>query len=717
MKPYDADIYGVFYENPGTEYHQDNRQGAHASLTRIRAILLVALCFLPVIYQLLLRFGFKLSHFFKLPWNVLVYLIPSRLLDAIESHINPLQIRNPTLDRRLKTNATKIETMRRILNLSIPGDFLGSFAPAERKQISSRNTVAQETDNRPAGLGNWDNSCYQNSVLQGLASLNSLLEYLNKTLIEMVSAGKGSGEDLSDPNMAEALRSLIENLNNPLNNGKSIWTPAPLKNMSSWQQQDAQEYFSKVLDEIDREVCTTVSSKQNFAGPLLGSPKIIAPDKLSFKTIRNPLEGLIAQRVGCLRCEFSEGLSLIPFNCLTLPLGRFKDYDISECLDEYTKLELIEGVECGKCTLIAGRNLLYSTINKIKEYPRNNFILEQNEEILEAMTKAIQDDDYDEKTLLKQCKLSTKTRVTSTKSRQAVIARSPRSLVIHFNRSLYDEVSGDLKKNCCQVKFPKILDLGPWCIGSTGNVENLSTEEWIMNPDWSMVAGSRKLSRQKGPSYELRAVITHYGRHENGHYVCYKKYPILGTGDEQDRWWRLSDDEVMRVSEENVLGQGGVFMLFYDCIDPAGLISSEAPNIKHAKTPENSSVTKMKSSQGLFNLVPNNDTNDSVNTEDVSSIANISFPHNLNDDLFENEKIERDTCRHTPGGIKDNCILPMMDEMSHAQNDDKYECKNAVGKVAAPKYRIWDVKEIGDAHSNSRKGGILAAGSTLLMVK
>ncbi len=27
-----------------------------------------------------------------------------------------------------------------------------------------------------------------------------------------------------------------------------------------------------------------------------------------------------------------------------------------------------------------------------------------------------------------------------------------------------------------------------------------------------------------GPIYELRAVVTHQGRHENGHFICYRKH-------------------------------------------------------------------------------------------------------------------------------------------------------------------------------------------------
>ncbi|KAI9876653.1 MAG: hypothetical protein M1830_006032, partial [Pleopsidium flavum] len=111
----------------------------------------------------------------------------------------------------------------------------------------------------------------------------------------------------------------------------------------------------------------------------------------------------------------------------------------------------------------------------------------------------------------------------------------------------------------------------------------VSTEEWITDPNRSMIPDDDGSESQPKPAanYGLRAVITHYGRHENGHYICYRKHPyraaIDALADEKassgkaglatERWWRLSDDEVTMVSEQNVLDQGDVFMLFYERLD------------------------------------------------------------------------------------------------------------------------------------------------------
>jgi hypothetical protein len=119
-----------------------------------------------------------------------------------------------------------------------------------------------------------------------------------------------------------------------------------------------------------------------------------------------------------------------------------------------------------------------------------------------------------------------------------------------------------------------------------------------------MVSGDHCPSNITGPIYELRAVVTHQGQHENGHYICFRKHSLpspetlesptsdstedetkslddqktlvdsLDSKYDKERWWRLSDERVWDVPEEDVIGQGGVFMLFYDCVDPNSVLRS-----------------------------------------------------------------------------------------------------------------------------------------------
>jgi ubiquitin carboxyl-terminal hydrolase 1 len=564
------------------EYHQDYRE--ESPLTRASIILPFLVLLAAATYHLFYSLDYDLLPLPELFWNCLVYITPSRLLDAAESYTNPLRITNPELKHIPHTHAAKSEAMRRILGLDTAGGIMNSVTQAGRRRLSVIHGIklgSQDEDGRPPGLGNWDNSCYQNSVLQGLASLDPLADYLTNPDIEDEATEATPKLDMK---MVEALRGLITTLNDPANNGRRIWTPATLKSMSSWQQQDAQEYFSKVLDAIDKEFNNVAKSIKSSPGfEMLDNAALVASkvtQRIPISAFRSPLEGTIAQRVGCTRCGYSEGLSVIPFNCLTVPLGRALEYDVTECLDEYTKLEPIDGVECGRCTMLKMEGLLSTIQERVKDDP-DSPVYKNTVERLAAVTEALEENNYDEKTLLKKCGIPSKNRVSTTKSRQAVISRPPKSLVVHFNRSLFDELTGEMRKNYADVRFPKILDLGPWSLGSTGTSMDSTTEEWLLSPDQPMIASSARPSRLRGPMYELRAVVTHYGRHENGHYVCFKKHP-RPTSEETDpkkqQWWRLSDDNVMKVSEMDVLSQGGVFMLFYDCVEAASLISSSSPS-------------------------------------------------------------------------------------------------------------------------------------------
>ncbi|KAI9711841.1 MAG: hypothetical protein M1820_001986 [Bogoriella megaspora] len=458
------------------------------------------------------------------------------------------------------------------------------------------------------GLGNWDNSCYQNSVIQSLASLRSLTEFLSKITEE---AG-GLDEELDDDTTINALQETISKLNDVSRRGTTMWMPKKLKSMSSWEQQDAQEYFSKVVDQIKNDVASMHRSPPPSHGlEVIHDFELVDPkleqglrldgisltgngtysqstysdegvDATHASKPQDPLEGFLGQRVACLTCGFTEGLSLIPFNCLTVSLGHKGFYDVRECLDEYTKLEVIDEVECAKCTLLRLQKNLRMVATMASEGGADGMASLEDSALtrLANVERALEDEDFSDIALNKRCHVP-KNRVSSAKTRQAVVAKPPKNLVIHINRSVFDEYTGDQRKNNALVSFPKDLDLGWWCLGRVAGESTappgISKELWSLDPRESLLDGIP--SDPDGAIYELRAVVTHYGHHENGHYICYRKQasaPLQNSEDDpyeqkmytketpQESWWRLSDEDVSPVSEDHVLRQVGVFMLFYE---------------------------------------------------------------------------------------------------------------------------------------------------------
>ncbi|GAQ42701.1 hypothetical protein AtubIFM61612_002177 [Aspergillus tubingensis] len=589
----------------------------------------------------------------RIAWNILVHLTPSRLIAALDS-----QTRNSdTTDENplSMTFEAKSEAMQRILGLDDTS--FSSLFPRAPAFSSFGTSLLSSKNNVPPGLGNWDNSCYQNSIIQGLASLQSLEKFLDQNVEQLGEKALMSTH--------QALKDIIERLNSADSNGQRLWTPADLKSMSSWQQQDAQEYFSKIVDQLDLEVKQatrrhTRNLGLKMAGPqehVIGSGSSQELQENSGaesrstgnQVFRNPLEGLLAQRVGCIQCGWTEGLSLIPFNCLTVPLGPKFEYDIRECLHHYMHLEPIEGVECAKCTLLRVQSQLLNLLKQISddeetpsatpESPKLSDALRSSaQERLQAVEQALGEEDFAEKTLSQKCHIPGKNRVSTTKSRQAVVARPPQCLVIHINRSMFDETTGMLRKNYAAVKFPNALNLNPWCLGGVSKNGEPSLEAWETNPSVSMLSHAGR-GATAGGHYQLRAVITHYGRHENGHYICYRKYPtdsfpahvpdaiIEADGDKErdERWYRLSDEDVQMVSEASVMSQGGAFMLFYEAVD--GYSPEAAEDVDSGLAEEEGSAPSSSCTPSETMSTTSAATGDS--TSDVSQATSVSTALNV----------------------------------------------------------------------------------------
>ncbi|KAJ5497116.1 hypothetical protein N7463_009103 [Penicillium fimorum] len=593
------------FSNRPDQYASRSRshyETAFTTLQNNRALAYIFIAFISI-SVFLSYLGFIPISLFHLPWDLLVYFTPSRIVIALDPRIStsdPNSLASSPLTFRDKSDA-----MKRILGLDNNVNF-PFFSRSRSLSIFGNALLGNTEDVAPPGLGNWNNSCFQNSIIQGLASLKHLTEFLVHNVDNL--SGKAS------ISTHKALLDLIDRLNSASKSGTKLWISGPLKSMSSWQQQDAQEYFSKLLDQIDHEaaVCSrgeTLNMGLKITGPdenifrdsdcedpmAPWEPKSLpSTDKLYLDGVSscNPLEGLLAQRVGCMECGWTEGLSLIPFNCLTVPLGKRSSYDVRECLDQYMTLEPIEGVECSKCTLLHRQEQLINLISGFEadesppdssNEPRPFDAVKQSAySRLEAVKAALEGNDFNETTLANKCYINSKNRVSTTKSRQAVIARAPRCLSIHINRSVFDEMTGTLEKNLAAVAFPQTIDLNNWCLGTRSlSKSGDNTEQWETNPSRSMLPQPGESIQVPSRQYQLRAIITHYGRHENGHYICYRKYPtseftapapdeILqaeGDKDKSERWWRLSDDDVQMVSEAHVMTQGGAFMLFYEAVD------------------------------------------------------------------------------------------------------------------------------------------------------
>lgn len=501
-----------------------------------------------------------------------------------------------------------------------------------------------------------------------------------KTTAEDININKSN----VDIRFSERLHQLLEVLNNKYYNRNYTTKPNQLlkaitrgKNnrdvVLGDDQQDAQEFFQTLITELEKNVKTidkikdpenaneaknemkTVKFKDLPEGALLEheslnkvgtvyipssllDPNIVDPENEEERLytphkLMTPLDGITCERIGCLNCGENGGIRTSVFSGLSLNLpsdsmnGILK---LSGLLNEWKKPEIIEGVECYRCSLNLLKEHLIKLVSK-DENPEHIKLLQDVDELLtehvidEEKYKSLRDENF-------IAKIS--------KSKKILIARPPPLLSIHINRSCFDMQTFQIRKNNSRVVFNSKLNLTPWTtefkdlqldarlpmsrkedeneekfkqdedehIGHESRlaherVQKEFEEDYYSNdetsddqempenpPNYSEMENEETSSDEEEkaeekedeypkPSltlnsvkaintpdspltYQLKSVIIHYGSHNYGHYIAFRK--IRGC------WWRISDESIALVDEQEVLGIPGVFMMFYEYdYDPA----------------------------------------------------------------------------------------------------------------------------------------------------
>lgn len=421
------------------------------------------------------------------------------------------------------------------LQTTYAGQGISSVVQRARTLSGIDKFITPNPESTFPGLGNWDNSCFQNSVLQGLASLPAFKESVETNWRACVAA------EIDAPAL-EGLQVFVDQLQQEQQGRHTLWPPSVLRSMNTWQQQDAQEYLSKILDSIEKETTRTqkVVTKRSAAGLgcLRSDVNTVsqADNGRSIAETLSPssLEGFLSQKLRCQRCGFSEGISLTSFNCLTLNLGLGGGRYLEALLDTHFEPEMIDGVECDECTRLA------------KDSSHSDH----------SRTVNVEHEGSG-----KQPSIPTKeVKTLSTKMKHILFGRLPQNLALHINRSIFDDW-GNQRKNQSFVEFPMQLKIwSDW-------VEELGDDDMEVHA-----------------IYELRCIINHSGRHDNGHYVT--------CGKRGKDWFLFNDEIVTKITEADVLTRGNVFMLFYeklDC-DPIKRVSTpQSSDTPAAETPSPSS--------------------------------------------------------------------------------------------------------------------------------
>ncbi|KAI9250168.1 hypothetical protein BDA99DRAFT_523041 [Phascolomyces articulosus] len=539
-----------------------------------------------------------------------------------------------------------LEVMGHHLQSSWSSSSSGLFGLYNNKNNNKNNknkndgeTICLRSDNNTiwvAGLVNTKNSCFLNVVLQALSSLVTLHTYLNDhhhSLVLPPYEEEQQEEEDQGP-ITGSLWKTIRQLSKPLKRHASFRPRDMVASLLSKrvilnrEQQDAQELFQLIVGALDAEASLT--RKKRYA-TLLGTggglkffttPTFLQkqqtdhhslPPSLMMNT--TPFTGLLASRLSCIQCGYTEAVRHFSFNNIQLIVPRAHTTTLDACLRQFTSIEYLQDATCRRCSLIHTLRSLKEQFQQLgsKNKPnRKNKIKKRIQEI----ESRIQTNRIEEDIIMPggggegmiqrvvESPLSTK---------QVMFAKPPKILCLHLSRSAF-HASGAVYKNTCHILFPEYLDLAPYT--TNGNLctqpklpisspqessengtrqqqqqqqqqqqplDNKENEKIISQLPWGTRKRKTTNNNNNKTRYRLMSSIVHYGSHSYGHFVAFKRRILPkkcmcpnccddkgrpeSWEDSQDQaWYRISDTKVDLCSFDMVQ-QSNPYMLLYELID------------------------------------------------------------------------------------------------------------------------------------------------------
>ncbi|XP_039218651.1 ubiquitin carboxyl-terminal hydrolase 30 isoform X2 [Crotalus tigris] len=385
------------------------------------------------------------------------------------------------------------------------------------------------------GLLNLGNTCFMNSLLQGLSACPSLIQWL-EGFTGQHSAGqsKKGGQQSLSLTLLHLLKALScqETVGDDLLDASCLLEVLRLYRwqISSFEEQDAHELFHVLTSSLEEERDGQSQIPHLFDVHSLEEPEIpqeqiccrtkgpLYPLPNRWKS-QHPFHGRLTSNMVCKHCKQQSPLRYDTFDSLSLSIPATvwgHPLTLDHCLRHFISSESVKDVVCHNCTKIQAEG-----------------------------TKGLQIMEHQRTTFVKQLKLG----------------KLPQCLCIHLQRLSWSSHGLPLKRNE-HVQFS---------LEQAGNSKPILSNGTYCTPWLPPSIGFPYMAVPGYGSpvyvYRLMAVVVHHGDMHSGHFVTFRRSPsssrTLPSAGSQ--WLWVSDDVVRKSTLQEVLSSSA-YLLFYERI-------------------------------------------------------------------------------------------------------------------------------------------------------
>jgi len=316
--------------------------------------------------------------------------------------------------------------------------------------------------------------------------------------------------------IAKEISEILEKINsdNSVISAYNLVNDLNTKFQFEYEQQDSYELYHRFIELFDNHA--NLQEGNNYPSGLNNS---INPFMIELETTYK-----------CDRCLNSFKKNDYLFD-ISLNPGLIA-FSVNTMIDNYFNPEIIADYTCSKCTVI-------DIIEQIKSFSfqkyNSRFLILKNF-LMDLSKKNIEDDlqkinekiekfasEKDIFDVLGKLRLEP---IKTNLIKKSEINKYPKIMTVHVNKVFYDEY---VYTNKMSIVFPEILNFG-----------NKKSGEGIL-------------------TYELTSFVEHFGHHNFGHYIAYRKF--------LDKWIFINDSRATLINKSKAFQVPNPYILFYRMVN------------------------------------------------------------------------------------------------------------------------------------------------------